>query len=137
MSNLIPVDEQSVFERKGRPVTNSVKVAQYFGKRHNNVMRDIRESECSDDFRALNFEQSSYVDEQGKRQPMFNMTKDGFFFIAMGFTGKKAAIIADKAEAWIKKQQAEIAQVCGNGWPVVIRVAGSRVLESWDVHGKI
>ena len=37
-----------------------------------------------------NFRQSSYFNVQGKEQPCYEMTKDGFTLLAMGFTGKKA-----------------------------------------------
>ena len=37
-----------------------------------------------------NFRQSSYFNLQGKEQPCYEMTKDGFTLLAMGFTGKKA-----------------------------------------------
>ena len=54
-------------------------------------MRDIGLLECSDKFREINFEQSDYVTERGKTYKCFNMTRDGFTFLCMGFTGKKAA----------------------------------------------
>jgi len=74
-------------------------VATYFDKRHDNVLRDIREIEVSDSFRLLNFEESSYLNQQGKQQPMYHITKDGFIFLTMGFTGQKAAQIK---EAYIR-----------------------------------
>lgn len=75
----------------GEPTTDSVRVAERFGKRHDNVLRSIDKLKCSKKFRLLNFEESSYINEQGKVQRMFNMTKDGFTFLVMGFTGEKAA----------------------------------------------
>jgi len=59
----------------GVAVTTSLAVAEYFDKRHDNVLRDIRELEVSDSFRVLNFEESSYRNQQGKRQPMYYVTK--------------------------------------------------------------
>ena len=41
-------------------------------------------------FGLLNFKESSYLNDQGKRQPMFEMTRAGFSVLAMGFTGKRA-----------------------------------------------
>ena len=41
-------------------VVTSLDVAETFGKEHKNVLRDIRELECSDDFRRLNFAQPEY-----------------------------------------------------------------------------
>lgn len=79
-----------------KPVVTSLMVAEKFGKRHNNVLRDIQRMECSDEFRRLNFEQSSYVNEQNKEQPMVVMTRDGFAILAMGFTGKEAMVWKEK-----------------------------------------
>lgn len=73
------------------PTTDSVRVAKRFGKRHDNVLRTIDHIKCSAKFRLLNFEESSYINEQGKVQRMFHMTKDGFIFVVMGFTGEKAS----------------------------------------------
>lgn len=75
----------------GQPMTTSLVIAERFGKRHDTVLRAVRKLECSDDFRLRNFAASSYINEQGKEQPCFNITRDGFSFLAMGFTGKEAA----------------------------------------------
>lgn len=80
-------------------LTNSLLVAKEFGKEHSKVMRDINNLACSQEFRAANFGESSYTSEQGKEFPMCTMTKDGFSFLVMGYTGKKAAQFK---EAYIK-----------------------------------
>lgn len=74
-----------------KPKATSLQVAMRFKKQHKNVLRAIANLECSEQFRRLNFEPSSYVNEQGKMQPCFLMTKNGFSFLAMGLTGKEAA----------------------------------------------
>lgn len=51
-------------------VVSSLDVAETFGKRHDNVLKDIRELDCSDEFRLLNFEESTYLNSQNKKQPM-------------------------------------------------------------------
>ena len=71
-------------------VVTSLDVAETFSREHKNVLRDIRELQCSEDFRRLNFEQSEYLNEQNHKQPMFYMTRDGFTILAMGYTGEKA-----------------------------------------------
>jgi Rha family phage regulatory protein len=71
--------------------TTSIKVAEHFGKRHDNVLRAIEKLECSPKFTALNFELSKYKDASGKTNPFYEITRDGFTFLAMGFTGKEAA----------------------------------------------
>lgn len=73
------------------PKTTSLKVAEFFGKRHDNVLRAIERLECSEKFNALNFEVVKYIDQKGQARTMYNMTKDGFIFLVMGFTGKQAA----------------------------------------------
>jgi Rha family phage regulatory protein len=88
--------ESLVFVKRDQPMTDSLKVSEYFGKQHNHVLRDISELECSDDFRQSNFGQSIYINEQHHRQPKVNMTFDGFMFLAMGYRGKKAAALKER-----------------------------------------
>lgn len=72
-------------------LTTSRIVARVFDKEHKNVLRDIRELECSEQFRRLNFEPTTYRDASKREQEEFLMTRDGFMFLAMGFTGAEAA----------------------------------------------
>ncbi len=83
--------QPSVFQKNGQVMTNSRDVAAFFGKQHKNVLRDIDNLDCSDDFTGLNFELSEYKDGSGRKLRSLNMTKDGFTFLVMGFTGKEAA----------------------------------------------
>ena len=75
----------------GELMTTSKLVADYFGKAHRDVVRALDNIECSAEFRAANFAHSSYTSPQNKVLQCFNITKDGFYFLAMGFTGDKAA----------------------------------------------
>lgn len=75
----------------GQALTTSLKVAEAFGKRHDAVLRTIRNLECSPEFAAHNFVACEYVGENGKTLPMYTITRDGFAFLASGFTGKEAA----------------------------------------------
>lgn len=84
-------NNQLIYINNGASFTTSLLIAEKFGKRHRDVLRAIRSLECSDEFRLRNFAQSSYSNEQGKAQPCFNVTRDGFSFVAMGFTGREAA----------------------------------------------
>ena len=76
----------------GIPTTTSLKIAETFSKSHKNVLRDIDRvlSQVSEKFGKLNFEPSSYANSQGKKQPMYLLTKDGVSFLVMGYTGDKA-----------------------------------------------
>lgn len=76
---------------KGNDVTTSLIVAEVFGKEHKNVVRGIESLSCSENFNKLNFEPIEYVDSKGRIQKAYEMTKDGFTFLVMGYTGKAAA----------------------------------------------
>lgn len=69
--------------------TNSLQIAEVFEKQHSNVLRDI-ENLTKDDFKNANFIKSKYLNSQNKPQPLYNLTKDGFMLLVMGFTGAKA-----------------------------------------------
>lgn len=80
-----------VFIENNRPVTDSLTVAETFGKEHKHVMRDIRELECSDEFHRSNFGLVDYMDAGNRRYQKYLITQDGFSFLVMGYTGKEAA----------------------------------------------
>ncbi len=98
---------------QGQPVTTSLKVADLFGKRHDDVLKKIRNLECSSDFHLRNFAEMSQEVEIGngaKRSSRFyEMTKDGFIFVVIGFTGAKAAATKEayiNAFNWMAEQLA-------------------------------
>lgn len=73
-------------------VVSSLDIAETFGKEHRNVLADIRNIEgdiSTAEFSAL-FHLASYKASNGKSNPMYLMTKDGFTLLAMGYTGEKA-----------------------------------------------
>ncbi|EOR9296479.1 TPA: Rha family transcriptional regulator [Escherichia coli] len=74
----------------GKVVTSSLSVASYFRKQHKNVIQKIASLECSAEFTELNFQPSDYTDVSGRKLPCYQITRDGFAFLAMGFTGKRA-----------------------------------------------
>jgi len=71
--------------------TNSLIIADRFGKRHADVLRTIQHLECSDEFNQRNFAFVEYIDEKGELRPMVELTRDGAMFLIMGFTGAEAA----------------------------------------------
>jgi Rha family phage regulatory protein len=73
-----------------RLLVSSMDVAERFDKLHKNVIQAIERLECSDEFRRLNFQPSSYAASHGKQQPYYKLTRDGFSLLVMGFTGRKA-----------------------------------------------
>lgn len=108
--------EQLVSIQDNKVVTSSLQVANYFNKQHKDVLRAINQLDCSIDFKERNFAPSFYIRElEGRGQhkyPMYYMTKDGFSFLVMGFTGKQAAKFKEdyinafnKMEEYIRGQQ--------------------------------
>ena len=92
MKEMIPKDDYGIFvDSKDTARVDSLFVAKFFDKKHSHVLRDIENLDCSDDFRQSNFGLTSYKDSQGKKQPRYAMTRDGFTFLAMGYRGEKAA----------------------------------------------
>lgn len=92
---LIKNPEYGLYEKDSQIYCDSLQIAETFNKRHDNVLRDIYKitqpkSGLSEQFIKLNFEESSYKNNQNKKQPMFLLTKNGFAILTMGFTGAKA-----------------------------------------------
>jgi len=83
----------------GHATTTSTQIAEYFGKRHSDVMRAVRNLKCSPEFHAENFLADEYTDKKMEARLAYTITRDGFVFLAMGFTGKEAA---KRKEAYIK-----------------------------------
>lgn len=80
--------------QNGQPVTNSRDVAEMFGKRHDHILRDIDILLAEAPSCAPNFGEA-LIDHQmprggSRRSRAFNITRDGFTLLAMGFTGTKA-----------------------------------------------
>jgi Rha family phage regulatory protein len=90
------------------PVTNSRDVAAFFGKRHANILQSLDALECSPEFRQLNFQSATYLDAQDKPRPSIDMTKDGFVFLVMGFTGRKAAAFKEAYIARFNEMEGEL-----------------------------
>ncbi|MEI8602271.1 Rha family transcriptional regulator [Shewanella sp. PP-Sp27a-2] len=88
---------QLVFIDGQQTITNSLIVADYFAKMHKNVLRKIEEIllEAPSEFTSAHFRahvQKINLGQGANRDSkIYQMTKDGFMFLVMGFTGAKAA----------------------------------------------
>lgn len=85
----------SVSIHSGRPATTSLEVAKFFGKRHDNVLRDIDAllSQLPENSLQPNFEETYQEQETPfgvKQIRVFILYRDGFMLLVMGYTGKKA-----------------------------------------------
>lgn len=81
-----------MFIQNEQVYANSQDVAKFFEKKHFHVLRDIDHLiEQGVDGSASNFGDTPYTNPQnGQTYRTYNMTKDGFALLVMGFTGKKA-----------------------------------------------
>jgi Rha family phage regulatory protein len=81
--------------KNGRVMTTSQEIAGVFKKQHKHVLEKIQTIDCSDNFMSANF--SAHIEKVKmpnggyRKNKYYSMTKDGFIFLTMGFTGKKAA----------------------------------------------
>ena len=77
----------------GKAVVTSKQVADHFGKQHRNVLVDIKNLlSDSGEFGELNYLLTTYISSQNKELPCYEMTRDGFTLLAMGYTGKDALL---------------------------------------------
>ncbi|EEQ4509412.1 transcriptional regulator [Escherichia coli] len=130
MATIPTLSHPDVTIENGRAVTTSVAVAEFFRKLHKNVIQKIEALECSSEFTELNFKPSEYTDSTGRKLPMYQITKNGFVFLVMGFTGKKAAAFKEAYIAEFDRMEAELRQnnttptnkiIPGDGRTLVVR----------------
>lgn len=90
--------EFNLYEKNGQVFCDSLQIAETFQKRHDNVIATIENQfkNATDlgvlNFKEANFIKTTYKDSQKKNRPMYLLTRDGFSYTVMGFTGEKAAI---------------------------------------------
>lgn len=115
----IDAERQPVVHAKdGEVFATSRDVAAFFGKRHDHVLRDIDNLISKEPKLALtNFGEGSYslpsTGEQMHR--MFDMDRDGFTLLAMGFTGEKALKWKMRYLEAFKAMEAEVRRLAQSG----------------------
>ncbi|WP_301818284.1 Rha family transcriptional regulator [Neisseria maigaei] len=105
------MNAQSLVRQSGnRLITTSLDISRNFGKKHAHILRDIKHLECSKEFNESNFGLVYYTDAKGEKRPMYEITRDGFVFLCMGFTGSAAAQWKEKYIAAFNALEAEAAR---------------------------
>lgn len=105
--------------------TTSLEVARVFEKRHDHVVRDIKKlcEEISNDFKLPNFGEFEIIEENASglkiTKTCYEITKDGFVLLAMGFTGKKAMQFKLAYIEAFNKMEAELTQQASGNMPTV------------------
>ena len=109
MNDLVLLGNKNVY-------TTSLIVADYFGKRHDNVVRDIENLDCSKDFFLLNFEEIKYLDEKGRTQKSYKIKKDGLVFLIMGYRGQKASELKEEYIQQFNKMKKKLDEMNTPEW---------------------
>jgi len=96
---------------KGNVLTSSRLVALKFEKRHSDVLRSIENLQCSSGFKERNF--ALLISKDLHPSPLIQekeviMTRDGFTFLAMGFTGFEAAKFKEDFIEAFNKMESQI-----------------------------
>lgn len=100
--------------RGGRVVTTSRDVAVFFEKEHRHILRDIKVLKISPDLDTSFFIASTTFDAYQRPQPGFEITRDGFALLAMGFTGAKALKFKLAFIAEFNRMEAELRTPAAN-----------------------
>lgn len=105
-----------VINDNGQAKTTSYAVAQAFGKRHSDVLRSIKRMKCSESFRERNFAftlENKQIGNTRRNTGFYQMTKDGWMFLVMGFSGERADAIKEQfidAFNWMAMQLSQTFQ---------------------------
>jgi phage regulatory protein, rha family len=137
MATTLTLSQPDVTIKNGRAVTTSVAIAEFFGKRHERVLDKIRNLDCSSSFNEHNFVSVTYTDAKGEKRPMYQITKNGFVFLVMGFTGKKAAAFKEAYIAEFDRMEAELYQLNTTTTDKIIHGDGRTLVVHFDERGNI
>ena len=123
---LEPAETALTFVEDGLVLTNSKTVSAVFNKRHCDVLEAIKRLEIPEDLRKRNFpltfNEVKMPNGAIRKDPCYNLTKDGFVLLVMGFTGKKAMEFKIKyIEAFNAMERALEAQPAAAAKPVTVQ----------------
>lgn len=115
-----------VSNENGEAKTTSYAVAEAFKKRHADVLRAIKNMKCSPRFRERNFALCFENNElqNGKPQKFYQMTKDGWMFLVMGFSGEKADLIKEQFIEAFNWMTSQLTQVFQSKWTRYNHIVG-------------
>ena len=90
MKNKLAKKEELVFVVRNKCVCSSLDLARNFEKKHKTILRSIDNLVAQNCATKNMFHERNYLDERGKEYRCFEMNRDGFTLLIMGFTGQKA-----------------------------------------------
>lgn len=113
----------------GEPKTTSYAVAEAFGKRHADVLRSIKRMKCTEKFRERNFAftlENKQIGNTKRNTGFYQMTKDGWMFLVMGFNGEKADLIKEQFIEAFNWMASQLTQIFQSKWARYNHVMGYR-----------
>ncbi|MBB5372285.1 Rha family phage regulatory protein [Acidocella aromatica] len=129
--NTLTSTAPTVTTQSGKAVTTSRAVAEYFGKQHKHVLRDIDALQFQAGGPLPNFGPGYFTTPStGTQQHReYTMDRDGFALLAMGFTGARCVVSASTSLAASRAWAINASRLTGTGWtacpyPPVLRMDG-------------
>ena len=124
-----------IINKEGTMVVSSREVASNFGKEHSKVLRTIQEKiEVSPILASPQyFIESTYLDKSNRQSKEYLLTRDGFSFLVMGFTGAKADEWKLKYIDAFNKMEKVITQ----GLPTTYKEALQQLIEKEEAREKL
>ena len=84
------MNEITITNKDGRLTVSSLQIAKDFGKRPSDIHETIENLTAENSAVKKFFNESTYINERGRTYRCYDITRDGFSLLVMGFTGKKA-----------------------------------------------
>ena len=134
------MNEIIINDTKGEATVSSVQVATDFGKQHKHVLEkisDIMAEMNSAEKSAQYFIESTYIDNSGKSNKCYELTRDGFSLLVMGFTGKKALDWKLKYIEAFNKMENQLKNVSMKALPTTYKEALIQLLEQVEENERL
>jgi Rha family phage regulatory protein len=106
-ADLLKTDIVAIDQHHKKVITSSIQIADYFGKRHSNVIRRVT---ALIKIGLLKIEPSYYLNQQLKKQKYHELNRDQFLLVVMGFTGDKADKFKSDFIKLFNQQETELRQ---------------------------
>jgi Rha family phage regulatory protein len=106
-AGLLKTSIVAIDQHHKKVITSTVQIADHFGKRHSNVIRRLT---ALIEIGLLKIEPSYYLNLQAKKQKYYELNRDQFLLMVMGFTGKKSEQFKADFIKLFNQQEAELKQ---------------------------
>jgi Rha family phage regulatory protein len=101
-TDLVRIDENQ------HVIVDSLMIAKQFSRLHKDVLKSIKNLNCTPKFNGRNFAPAEYLDAKGEKRPMVTMTRDGCIFLIAKLKGSEAGIFLERYIAAFNAMEAEL-----------------------------